>query len=111
MQHISLYRFASHALAIWAVVSILSGCATPARLSVNQLASLGVTDGAVYWNAEQKLLQEGYICYVSGAKRENFECSKTKVSFQTCILRIRFEVNDQNAVSNLQVADPVCVGP
>jgi hypothetical protein len=110
MWHFPIRRFVRQASTTLMVALVLSGCSTPTKLSPDQLASLGISNGVVYWHAEQKLLQEGYVCYVSGTRRENFEFSKTVGGFPTCILRIRFAVSDQNAVSNLNVLDPVCLG-
>jgi hypothetical protein len=86
------------------------GCSTPLKMSDDYLASIGLSEGIAYWSAEQKLASEGYQCFVSGAKRENFDCTKTKGFFPTCILRVDFKVDDQNAISTLRVADPVCIG-
>lgn len=88
----------------------LSACRAPSKLTPERLASLGVGEGAMYWHAQQKLAQEGYSCYVSGASRENFDCTKNAGFFPSCVLRIQFKVNDQNLVSNLRVADPACIG-
>ena len=88
----------------------LSGCSTPSKLTPEQLASLGVSEGAAYWVAEQKLAQEGYHAYVSGAKRDEFDFTKETGAFPTCVLRVRFKVSDQNLVTNLQIAEPACIG-
>jgi hypothetical protein len=88
----------------------LPGCSTPSKMSPDHLASIGVGEGAMYWTAEQKLAVEGYQCYVSGAKRENFDCTKTAGVFPACILRIDFKADDKNLVSDLRVKDPVCIG-
>lgn len=88
----------------------LSACRAPSNLTSERLVSLGVREGAMYWHAEQKLAQEGYSCYVSGASRENFDCTKNAGFFPSCVLRIQFKANDQNLVSNLRVADPACIG-
>jgi hypothetical protein len=88
----------------------LMGCSTPSKMSPDHLASIGVSEGTPYWSAEQKLASEGYQCYVSGAKRENFDCTKTKGFFPTCLLRIDFKVDDKNLVSDLRVRDPACIG-
>lgn len=64
----------------------------------------------MYWNAEQRLMQEGYSCYVSGAKRENFDCTKRIGFLVTCIHRVTFEASDKNLVSNLRSVGPACIG-
>jgi hypothetical protein len=79
-------------------------------MSSEQLASIGVNVGAVYWDAEQKLASKGYQCYVTGAKRENFDCTKMEGFFPSCVLRIDFKVDDANAISNLRIAEPACIG-
>ena len=90
-------------------ISIL-GCSKPLRISEDRLAFIGVTEGATYWEAQQKLAQEGYQCFVTGAKRENFDCTRTLGFFPTCVLRVRFVADDKNFVSNLHVANPACIG-
>jgi hypothetical protein len=96
--------------AVCTVAILLSGCSSPPKLSPGQLASLGVKEGAMYWDAEQKLMQAGYSCYVSGAKRESFDCTKNTGFFPSCIHRVQFEANDQNLVSNLRIVGPACIG-
>jgi hypothetical protein len=85
-------------------------CGTPSKLSYAELGSSGVRDGAAYWDAEQGLAQRGYSCYVSGAKRENFDCTRSPGTWPTCVLRVSFVVDDENLVSRLAVSDPACVG-
>jgi hypothetical protein len=88
----------------------LSACSTPTKLSTAELESIGLHEGAKYWEVEQRLAQRGYGCYVSGAKRENFDCTRSEGVFPTCLLRIVFIVDDKNLVSNLAVRDPACFG-
>lgn len=89
---------------------LVSGCSVPPKLTPEQLERLGVREGVIYWEAEQKLLQEGYRCYVSGAKREHFDFTKQTGGFPTCLLRIEFTVDDDNKLRNLRVKDPACIG-
>ena len=60
-----------------------AGCSTPPPMSLDKLASIGVTEGTMYWDAEQKLAREGYQCFVA---------------------------DDANRVSHLKVAEPACIG-
>lgn len=83
----------------------VSGCSTPVKLSADQLASNGVVEGANYRDAVQKLAGQGYQCFVSGAKRENFDCTKTHGFFLTCLLRIEFIVDDKNRISKVTAAN------
>lgn len=88
----------------------LPGCGTAKKLSEAELEAIGVRNGVRYWEAQGKLGQRGYRCYVTGAKRENFNCTRTEGVFPTCVLRITFVADDRNLVSNLTVKDPACVG-
>lgn len=101
---------AHRGLAVLSASVLVSACSTPAKLAPEQLVRLGITEGAIYWQAEQKLAQEGYRLYVSGAKRENFDFTKQTGAFPTCLLRIQFTVDDDNKVRDLRVKDPVCIG-
>lgn len=92
------------------VATGLSGCSTPTKMSPAELESIGVHNGARYWEAQQKLFQQGYSCYVSGAMRENFDCTRTAGAFPTCLLHITYLVDDKNLVSMLTVKDPACKG-
>jgi hypothetical protein len=109
MQGLASTRF-TQGITVCTVAICVSGCGAPWKMSPDYLASIGVREGARYWVAEQKLASEGYRCYVSGAKRENFDCTKTKGIFPSCILRVAFEVDDKNLISTLRVADPACIG-
>jgi hypothetical protein len=97
-------------LAMATVGIYVSGCSTPAKMTSNDLASIGVVEGVSYWQAEQKLAGAGYHCFVTGAKRENFDCTRTTGVFPTCVLRVTFSADDKNLVSQLRVANPACVG-
>jgi hypothetical protein len=97
-------------LAIGTVAMGLPGCSTSANASHADLASIGVIEGAMYWEAEQKLASGGYRCFVTGAKRENFDCTKTVGFFPTCLLRVTFVGDDKNLVAHLRVAQPACMG-
>jgi hypothetical protein len=110
MQFFVLSRISLFRLSVCTVATILSGCGTPSKLSSEQLAALGVSDGIMYWSAEGALMQKGYRCYVSGARRENFDCTKQTGFFPTCISRVDFEVDDKNLVSNLRALGPACIG-
>ena len=88
----------------------LSGCSTSSKMTPEHLASIGFSEGIPYWTAQQKLASEGYQCFVSGAKREHFDCTKEKGFFPSCILRVEFSADDQNAISHVRVADPACIG-
>jgi hypothetical protein len=76
MQSCLPVRLARLSLAIGAGLVAISGCTTPSRLAPDQLASMGLTEGTMYWKGEEKLAQAGYRCYVSGAKRERFDCTR-----------------------------------
>lgn len=92
------------------VLTFLAGCSTSQKMDEAQLDSLGVRPGANYWEATSQLSRQGYKCFVSGAKRENFDCTK-KVGFMpTCILRVTFVVNDQNKITTISVPEPACMG-
>jgi hypothetical protein len=95
---------------VCALAACVAGCSTPVKISPERLSLLGVRVGAPYWAGQQKLASEGYRCYVSGAKRENFDCTKQQGYFPTCLLRVQFVVDDRNMISALRVADPACVG-
>lgn len=97
-------------LAITTVAIAVLGCSTPPKMSTSHLASIGVIEGAMYWEAEQTLSREGYQCFVVGAKRENFDCTKTMGLFPTCLLRVGFVADDKNRVSHIDVAEPACMG-
>lgn len=88
----------------------LLGCSTPENISAERLAAIGVMEGTTYWEAQQKLAQEGYRCFVSGAKRENIDCTKTTGFFPTCVLRVTFIADDKNLVSTLRAPHPACMG-
>ena len=88
----------------------LVGCATPTKLGPSELDAMGVREGAVYWEVEQRLASAGYACFVHGAKRESFDCMKTSGVFPSCLLRVEFVADDQNRVSGLSVRDPACIG-
>ena len=91
-------------------LALLAGCSTPKRISDERLQALGIRVGAMYWQATSQLMQEGYVCMVTGAKRENFDCTKKAGGILTCILRVRLIVDDQNKISSLSVPEPACIG-
>lgn len=93
-----------------AAIALISSCSTAQKMSDAQLESFGIRIGAAYRDVTPQLVKEGYVCFVSGAKRENFDCSKTIGVFPTCILRVRFSVDGQNKISALSVPDPACMG-
>lgn len=78
MQSFAPGRVTGLGFTVCTVAILLSGCSTPSKLTPERLASLGVNEAAIYWDAEQKLVQEGYHCYVSGAKREKISTSRSK---------------------------------
>lgn len=110
MQRPPFIRYISGVLAVGTVASCVLGCSPPLKMSPDHLASIGVVEGAMYWEAEQKLAREGYQCFVTGAKRENFDCTKTIGFFPTCLLRVGFLADDKNLVSQVRVANPACIG-
>jgi hypothetical protein len=110
MQRHTFIRYIRCVLMVGTVAICVLGCSTPLKMSPNHLASIGVVDGAMYWEAEQKLASEGYQCVVTGAKRENFDCTKTVGFFPTCLLRVEFVADDKNLVSHLRTANPACMG-
>lgn len=97
-------------IASFAIALGLLGCSTPKKISDTELESIGVRNGVKYWEAQQKLAQRGYSCYVSGAKRESFDCTRSAGTFPTCVLRITFVADDMNLVSSLAVREPACMG-
>lgn len=88
----------------------LAGCAAPSKLSSAELESVGVREGVAYWKAEQGLSQRGYSCYVSGASRENFDCTELAGTWPSCVLRVTFVADDKNLVTSLAVSEPACLG-
>jgi hypothetical protein len=93
-----------------AVLALVAGCATPQKVSVAELDSFGVRTGSPHWEATSRLAREGYACFVSGAKRENFDCTKSSGLFISCISRIRFTVDDENKIAAISVPQPACMG-
>jgi len=79
-------------------------------MSFDRLSQIGVVEGATYWQAQQRLASEGYQCSVTGAKRENFDCTKTAGFFVTCVLRVEFKVSDENTISRPSILEPACIG-
>ncbi len=102
-------RFSHSSIGVMALM-MLAGCGTAQKISNARLESLGITPGAAHWEATSRLSNEGYACFVAGAKRENFDCSKTVGFFPTCLLRVRFIVDDENKISSISVPDPACLG-
>lgn len=103
-------RWIQTLIASFVIALGLLGCSTPKKISDAELESIGVRNGVKYWEVQQKLAQSGYSCYVSGAKRERFDCTRTAGTFPTCVLRINFVADDMNLVSSLTVRDPACMG-
>ncbi|MGV7206834.1 hypothetical protein ACLB1G_03145 [Oxalobacteraceae bacterium A2-2] len=106
----TLKKFSRAASMASAMAIYLAGCGTPVKISPERLASMGVRVGEQYWPGQQKLAAEGYRCFVSGAKREKFDCTKQQGYFPTCLLRVQFVVDDRNLISALRVAEPACMG-
>lgn len=105
-----LNHFKRKVIAACMLAACLAACSTPAKMSPDDLASLGLIAGMEYRSAEQKLAGEGYQCHAVGAKRENVDCAKTTGFFVTCILRVRFTLDDRNRISDPQVPDSACIG-
>jgi hypothetical protein len=103
-------RFIRRTVLLGLVGVSVAGCSTPSKISAERLAAAGVTEGTMYWEAQQRLARQGYQCSVAGAKREHFDCTKTAGFFPTCVLRVTFIADDNNALSNLRVSDPACIG-
>lgn len=103
-------RFIRRSILLGLVGISAAGCSAPSKISNERLAAAGVTEGTMYWEAQQRLAREGYQCFVAGAKREHFDCTKTAGFFPTCVLRVTFIADDKNALSNLRVSDPACIG-
>lgn len=93
-----------------ALTLTLGACATPARLTPDELQRLGVRVGAPHWEVTGPLHREGYACFVSGERREQFDCTKTSGFLPTCVWRIRFTVNDRQAVDTIASPPPACTG-
>ncbi len=93
-----------------AAIALIAGCSNTQKMSDAQLESLGIRVGAAHWDITPRLFREGYVCFVNGAKRESFDCSKTTGLFPSCIMRIRFAVDDQNQISAVSVPEPACLG-
>jgi hypothetical protein len=106
----NIQRWIQTLIASLVIVFGLLGCSTPKKLGDAELESIGVRNGIKYWEAQQKLAQRGYSCYVNGTKRESFDCTKSEGAFPTCVLRITFVADDMNLVSSLAVSDPACMG-
>ncbi len=103
-------RLARQVPAALLALTLLGGCGTPQPLSMTQLEALGVREGMPHWEATPRLFRQGYACFVSGARREHFDCTKTAGVFPTCVLRVDFDVNDQNLILALRVSEPACLG-
>jgi hypothetical protein len=97
-------------VSILTTVTILSACSIPQKMNDTQLQSRGIRVGTQYWLATSLLSQDGYNCSVSGTKRERFDCTKNTGFFPTCILRIEFNVDDENKISEIGVREPACLG-
>jgi 4-hydroxyphenylpyruvate dioxygenase-like putative hemolysin len=97
-------------LASLAAATLLSGCSAPPQLSLAQLDAIGVRPGSRHWDATRSLHQQGYVCSVSGKKREQFDCTKTAGVFPTCVLRVGFDVNDENEIVSVTAPAPACIG-
>lgn len=110
MDGLTVRRYILRGIVVGAAGIFLIGCSTPVNITADRLAALGVVDGAMYWEAQQKLAQEGYRCFVNGAKRENFDCTRTVGFFPTCVMRVTFVADDRNLVSRLNVPHPACMG-
>lgn len=93
-----------------AALALVSGCATPPKVGVAELDAFGVRVGAPHWEATPRLARAGYACFVSGAKREEFDCTKSTGLFISCISRVRFTVDDQNRIAAISVPEPACIG-
>jgi hypothetical protein len=91
-------------------LALLAACVTPQKMSATELQSLGVRVGAPHWTATAQLAKEGYACFVSGARREHFDCTKTTGAFPTCLLRVRFSVGDDNMITTMSASEPACIG-
>ena len=105
-----LCSFKISALCTALTVTTLAGCSTTLKMTSNELTALGVRDGGDLYAAQTGLAQKGYFCYVGGALRENFDCSIMKGVFPTCVLHVRFRVDDQNLITHVRAADPACIG-
>lgn len=88
----------------------MAGCSAPANISPERLRAIGVADGVPYWQAQESLAREGYSCFVTGDKRENFDCTKTVGVFPTCVMRVEFLADDRNMVSALRTRTAACIG-
>lgn len=103
-------RFIRRSILPGLVGMLVAGCSTPSKMSAERLAAAGVSEGTMYWEAQQRLAREGYQCFVAGAKRENFDCTKTVGFFPSCVLRVTFIADDKNMLTNLRVSEPACIG-
>lgn len=97
-------------IAVGVAVMLLAGCAAAQKMSPAQLAALGIREGVPHWQATAALSRQGYACFVSGARREDFDCTRTVGFFPTCVLRVRFTVGDDNRILTPSVAEPACMG-
>ena len=93
-----------------AAATLLCGCSTPQKMGEAELESLGVRVGVLHWEASSRLGEKGYACSVTGANREQFDCSKTSGVLVTCILRVTFTVDEMNKISGIRIPDPACIG-
>ena len=97
-------------LAVIGFAAALAACSTPQNVTYAQLESRGVRVGSKHWDATHELQLEGYLCNVSGAKREHFDCTKTAGFLPTCLLRVTFEVDESNFIASLGILPPACIG-
>jgi hypothetical protein len=105
-----MHGLAKTAISTALIATLAVGCASPKRLSDDELSSLGVRNGVPYWEATSRLARQRYTCSVSGRVRENFDCTKTSGFMPTCQLRIVFSVDEDNRVVGLRASDPACIG-
>ncbi len=106
----NIRRWSQAIMASAAILLGLQGCSIPTKISDAELESMGVRNGVKYWEAQQKLTRRGYSCFVIGAKRERFDCTRYAGTFPKCLLRIEFVADDMNLLSGLTVRDPACMG-
>lgn len=93
-----------------ALAAALGACASPIPLTPDDLRTLGVTRGAPSEPAIAAMARVGFLCDVSGARREQVDCTRMTVRLSSCIERIRFTVTSRQEIETIHTPAPVCTG-
>jgi hypothetical protein len=98
---------------LFALTALLCSCASLPAPTPEHLDAIGVKNGANALDALSNLGHEGFQCQASGAKHENFDCSRMEPAYlglSTCIVRLNFSASDSNLVEKLFVRNVACAG-